>query len=52
MRLNSERKKIIKCTDARNGTEQNMGLSTNAIFTSTNGGINKVLGEMILKIAL
>lgn len=37
---------------ARNGIEHNRGLSTNAVFTSTNKVINKVLGEMILKIAL
>jgi len=29
-----------------------MVLSTNAVFTSTNKVINKVLGEMILKIAV
>lgn len=42
----------MKCMDVRNGTKQNMGLSTNAGFTSTNKVINKVLGEKILKIAL
>lgn len=38
--------------DACNGTEQNMGLSTNAVFTNTNKVINRVPGEMILNIAL
>jgi len=37
---------------AHNSTDQNMVLSTNAVFTSTNKVINKVLGEMILKIAV
>lgn len=42
----------MKRMDAHNGTEQNTDLSTNAVFTSTNKVTNKVLGEMILKIAL
>lgn len=42
----------MKCMDACNDTKQNMGLSTNAVFSSTNKVINKVLVEKILKTAL